>query len=66
MESIGVGDRVVLKDNHIVNGNKIPIGTILEITFVDRQGIPYCCECLDRPISLWLTKDQFDVLKVRR
>lgn len=60
---VGVGDRVKVKSSYFVDGYRIPQGTEFEITFVDRQGIPYCCRCLTMPISMWLRRDQFDIVK---
>lgn len=60
---VGVGDRVKVKGSYFVEGYHIPQGTEFEITFVDRQGVPYCCRGLTVPITMWLRWDQFDIVK---
>lgn len=60
---VGVGDRIEVKSSYFADGHYIPQGTEFEIAFVDRQGIPYCCRGLTIPITIWLRRDQFDIVK---
>lgn len=63
MMYIGVGNIVAINADYYSEPYHIPKGTKFEITFVDRQGIPYHCRCLTMPVSLWLRRDQIDIVK---
>lgn len=61
---IGAGDKVKVKSSYFTNGYRIEKGTEFEITFVDKgTNTPYCCRCLILPVTLWLKRDQFDVIE---
>lgn len=60
---MGVGDIVAINIDYYSEPYHIPKGTEFEIIFVDRQGIPYHCRCLTMSVSLWLRRDQIELMQ---
>ena len=60
--NIEVGDIVAITVNCYSEPYYIPKGTEFKVEVVDRQSIPYNCRCLTMPVSLWLRKDQIELV----
>ena len=60
---IKAGDIVAITVSCYSEPYHIAKGTEFEVEFVDNQSIPYKCKCLTMPVSLWLRKDQIELVK---
>jgi len=62
-EYVYVCDKIKIKSGYITREYFINKGTEFEITFVDKgTNTPYRCRCLTLPVTLWLKRDQFNVV----